>query len=113
MPRLSCITNHSTFLRNIRVMQQSATGPALKMHFDLRQDVRGKFMAKQDTLLSLANVHAVNESGQSSVDIDRVKPSGGECRSGEFSTPGTGAVTLRPFPAKVTLPGIKITALRS
>ena len=60
------------FLRNIKVMQKSAVGPALKMHFDLRQDVRGKFMAKQDTLLSLANVHAVNETGQSSVDIDRV-----------------------------------------
>lgn len=60
------------FLRNIRVMQQSAAGPALKMHFDLRLDVRGKFMAKRDTLLSLANVHAVNEAGQSSVDIDKV-----------------------------------------
>lgn len=60
------------FLRNIRVMQQSAAGPALKMHFDLHQDVRGKFMAKRDTLLSLANVHAVNEAGQSSVDIDKV-----------------------------------------
>jgi colanic acid biosynthesis protein WcaM len=60
------------FLRNINVMQKSAVGPALKMHFDLRKDVRGKFMAKQDTLLSLANVHAVNEAGQSSVDIDRV-----------------------------------------
>lgn len=60
------------FLRNIKVMQESATGPALKMHFDLRKDVRGKFMAKDDTLLSLANVHAVNEKGQSSVDIDRI-----------------------------------------
>lgn len=60
------------FLRNIKVMQQSKVGPALKMHFDLRQDVRGKFMARQDTLLSLANVHAVNEHGQSSVDIDSV-----------------------------------------
>ena len=60
------------FLRNIKVMQESATGPALKMHFDLRKDVRGKFMAKEDTLLSLANVHAVNEKGQSSVDIDRI-----------------------------------------
>ncbi|EPJ3205939.1 colanic acid biosynthesis protein WcaM [Salmonella enterica subsp. enterica serovar Derby] len=60
------------FLRNIKVMQQSTTGPALKMHFDLRKDVRGKFMAKQGTLLSLANVHAVNEAGQSSVDIDSV-----------------------------------------
>ncbi|ENM2866634.1 colanic acid biosynthesis protein WcaM [Citrobacter koseri] len=60
------------FLRNIKVMQESATGPALKMHFDLRKDIRGKFMAKQDTLLSLANVHAVNEKGQSSVDIDRI-----------------------------------------
>lgn len=60
------------FLRNINVMQESTTGPALKMHFDLRKDVRGKFMAKQDTLLSLANVRAVNEKGQSSVDIDSV-----------------------------------------
>lgn len=60
------------FLRNINVMQVSATGSALKMHFDLRKDVRGKFMAKQDTLLSLANVRAVNEKGQSSVDIDSV-----------------------------------------
>jgi hypothetical protein len=29
-------------------------------------------MAKQDTLLSLANVRAVNEKGQAAVDIDRV-----------------------------------------
>lgn len=60
------------FLRNINIMQEAATGPALKMQFDLRKDVRGRFMAKQDTLLSLANIHAVNEKGQSSVDIDRV-----------------------------------------
>ncbi|MEO3739805.1 colanic acid biosynthesis protein WcaM [Kosakonia sp. WA-90] len=60
------------FLRNINIMQQASVGPALKLNFDLRKDVRGRFMAKQDTLLSLANVHAVNENGQSSVDIDRV-----------------------------------------
>ena len=60
------------FLRNINVMQEAKTGPALKMHFDLRKDVRGKFMAKEETLLSLANIKAVNEKGQSSVDIDRV-----------------------------------------
>lgn len=60
------------FLRNINVMQEAATGPALQIQFDMRKDVRGRFMAKQDTLLSLANIHAVNEKGQSSVDIDRV-----------------------------------------
>ena len=60
------------FMRNIQVMQEAATGPALKLHFDLRKDVRGRFMAKRDTLLSLANIHAVNENGQSSVDIDRL-----------------------------------------
>ncbi|HEA2147567.1 TPA: colanic acid biosynthesis protein WcaM, partial [Salmonella enterica] len=60
------------FLRNINVMQTSAIGPALKIHFDLRKDVRGQFMARQNTLLSLANVHAINENGQSSVDIDRI-----------------------------------------
>lgn len=60
------------FLRNINVMQESAIGPALKMNFDLRKDVRGKFMAKKETLLSLADIRAVNEKGQSSVDIDRV-----------------------------------------
>jgi colanic acid biosynthesis protein WcaM len=60
------------FLRNINVMQESTIGPALKMNFDLRKDVRGKFMAKEETLLSLANIKAVNEKGQSSVDIDRV-----------------------------------------
>lgn len=60
------------FMRNINVMQEAATGPALQIQFDLRKDVRGRFMAKQDTLLSLANIHAVNEKGQSSVDIDRV-----------------------------------------
>nr|WP_312414687.1 colanic acid biosynthesis protein WcaM [Pseudescherichia sp.] len=60
------------FMRNIQVMQEAATGPALKLHFDLRKDVRGRFMAKRDTLLSLANIHAVNEKGQSSVDIDRL-----------------------------------------
>ncbi|XTZ39819.1 colanic acid biosynthesis protein WcaM [Salmonella enterica] len=60
------------FLRNIHIMQEAATGPALKLNFDLRKDVRGRFMAKQETLLSLSNIHAVNEKGQSSVDIDRV-----------------------------------------
>jgi len=60
------------FLRNIDVMQYSEAGPALKLNFDLRKDVRGRFMAKEDTLLSLANVRAVNEKGSSSVDIDRV-----------------------------------------
>ena len=60
------------FLRNVDVMQHAETGPALKLNFDLRKDVRGRFMAKGDTLLSLANVRAVNERGQSSVDIDRV-----------------------------------------
>src|SRR5690606_10163000 len=60
------------FMRNIHVMQEATTGPALKLNFDLRKDVRGKFMAKEETLLSLANVKAVNEKGQSSVDIDRV-----------------------------------------
>ncbi|WP_435927068.1 colanic acid biosynthesis protein WcaM [Dryocola sp. BD613] len=60
------------FLRNVNVMQRAATGPALKLRFDLRKDVRGRFMAKEDTLLSLASVKAVNEKGESSVDIDRV-----------------------------------------
>jgi colanic acid biosynthesis protein WcaM len=60
------------FLRNVDVMQYAETGPALKLNFDLRKDVRGRFMAKNDTLLSLANVRAVNEKGDSSVDIDRV-----------------------------------------
>lgn len=60
------------FVRNVNVMQRADLGPALRLHFDLRKDVRGRFMAKNDTLLSLANVHAVNEKGQSSVDIDRV-----------------------------------------
>ncbi|AXX02657.1 colanic acid biosynthesis protein WcaM [Cronobacter sakazakii] len=60
------------FLRNVSVMQDSAVGPALKMHFDLRKDVRGRFMAKEDTLLSLADIHAIDERGRQSVDIDRV-----------------------------------------
>lgn len=60
------------FMRNISVMQDAERGPALSMNFDLRKDVRGKFMAKEDTLLSLANIKAVNEKGQHSVDIDRV-----------------------------------------
>ncbi len=60
------------FIRNVNVMQRASAGPALKLRFDFRKDVRGRFMAKEDTLLSLANVHAVNEKGQSSVDIDRV-----------------------------------------
>lgn len=60
------------FMRDINVMQLSTTGPALKLNFDLRKDVRGKFMAKDGTLLSLANIRAVNEKGQSSVDIDRI-----------------------------------------
>lgn len=78
------------FLRNIKVMQQSVTGPALKMRFDLRKDVRGKFMAKQDTLLSLANVHAVNETGQSSVDIDRVNHQVVNVEAVNFRLPGQG-----------------------
>jgi len=60
------------FMRNINVMQDATVGPALKLNFDLRKDVRGKFMAREETLLSLANINAVNEKGQSSVDIDRI-----------------------------------------
>ncbi|KFB98272.1 WcaM family colanic acid biosynthesis protein [Trabulsiella guamensis ATCC 49490] len=60
------------FMRNINVMQDAERGPALKINFDMRKDVRGKFMAREDTLLSLANITAVNEKGQRSVDIDRV-----------------------------------------
>lgn len=58
------------FLRNINVMQDATRGPALTLHFDLRKDVRGKFMARQDTLLSLASIKATNEKGEQSVDID-------------------------------------------
>ena len=76
------------FLRNINVMQQSTIGPALKMHFDLRKDVRGQFMAKQGTLLSLANVHAVNEAGQSSVDIDGVNHQVVNVAAVNFRLPG-------------------------
>ncbi|WP_039030254.1 colanic acid biosynthesis protein WcaM [Leclercia adecarboxylata] len=60
------------FMRNINVMQDAERGPALKLNFDLRKDVRGKFMARDETLLSLGNINAVNEKGQSSVDIDRI-----------------------------------------
>lgn len=60
------------FMRNIRVMQDASRGPALSMNFDLRKDVRGKFMAREDTLLSMVNISAVNESGQYSIDIDRI-----------------------------------------
>ncbi|WGA99445.1 colanic acid biosynthesis protein WcaM [Escherichia coli] len=60
------------FLRNINVMQKSTIGPALAMHFDLRKDVRGIFMAKKETLLSLVNIHAVNENGDNSVTIDKI-----------------------------------------
>ncbi|MDT8700631.1 colanic acid biosynthesis protein WcaM [Kluyvera ascorbata] len=60
------------FMRNINVMQVASREPALSLNFDLRKDVRGKFMAKQDTLLSLAHINAVNEKGQPSVDIDLI-----------------------------------------
>ncbi len=36
------------------------------MHFDLRKDVRGQFMARQ-TRRFPSHVHAINENGQSSV----------------------------------------------
>jgi colanic acid biosynthesis protein WcaM len=60
------------FMRNIHVMQEASRGPALKLNFDMRRDVRGRFMAKDDTLLALTNITAVNENGQPSVDIDRI-----------------------------------------
>lgn len=60
------------FMRNINVMQVASREPALSLNFDLRKDIRGKFMAKQDTLLSLAHINAVNEKGQPSVDIDLI-----------------------------------------
>ena len=37
------------FMRNINVMQIASREPALLLNFDLRKDVCGKFMAKQDT----------------------------------------------------------------
>ncbi|MEO3991177.1 colanic acid biosynthesis protein WcaM [Pseudocitrobacter cyperus] len=58
------------FLRNINIIQDATRGPALTLNFDLRKDVRGKFMARKDTLLSLASVNATNEKGEQSVDID-------------------------------------------
>ena len=60
------------FLRNINVMQDSSRGAALQINFDLRKDVRGKFMARDDTLFSIANVNAINEKGLPSVDIDDI-----------------------------------------
>lgn len=59
------------FLRNIVVMQTRERGPALRLHFDLRNDVRGKFMAKNDALLSLANISATDENGADAVEVDR------------------------------------------
>lgn len=75
------------FIRNVNVMQRATAGPALKLRFDLRKDVRGRFMAKEDTLLSLVNVHAVNEKGQSSVDIDRVDHQHVNTRNLNFALP--------------------------
>lgn len=60
------------FIRDIKVMQDASRGAALKLNFDLRKDVRGKFMAREQTLLSLADITAVDEKGRKSVDIDRV-----------------------------------------
>ena len=60
------------FLRHIHVRQLAKRGPALKLNFDLRKDVRGHFMAREDTLLSLVDVTAINEKGQKSVDIDAI-----------------------------------------
>jgi hypothetical protein len=76
------------FMRNISVIQDSERGPALSMNFDLRKDVRGKFMAKEDTLLSLANIKAVNEKGQRSVDIDRVDQQSVNVSGLNFRLPG-------------------------
>lgn len=76
------------FMRNINVMQPSVHGPALTMHFDLRKDIRGKFMAREATLLSLANINAVNEKGQRSVDIDRVDQQTVNVESANFRLPG-------------------------
>ena len=58
-------------------------------------------MAKQDTLLSLANIHAVNETGQSSVDIDRVNHQVVNVEAVNLPTAGGGEVTLRPFLARI------------
>ncbi len=76
------------FMRNISVMQEARRGPALKLNFDLRKDVRGKFMARDDTLLSLANIKAVNEKGESSVDIDRVDQHVARVEGLNFKLPG-------------------------
>ena len=76
------------FMRNINVMQEARRGAALKLNFDLRKDVRGKFMARDDTLLSLANIKAVNEKGESSVDIDRVDQQVVKTERVNFKLPG-------------------------
>ena len=68
-------------------MQESTRGAALQINFDLRKDVRGKFMARNDTLLSMANVTAVNEKGQPSVDIDHVDQRGVNVEKVNFSLP--------------------------
>lgn len=69
-------------------------------------------MAKQDTLLSLANIHAVNESGQSSVDIDRVNHQVVNVEAVNFRLPGQGG-NFATILAKLYPHGIKITAFRS
>lgn len=60
------------FMGDISIVQDSSQGAALKLHFDLRKDVRGQFMARDETLISLRNINAVNKNGQNSVDIDRI-----------------------------------------
>ncbi len=71
-------------------MQTSAIGPALKYHSICVKMSVGKFMARGDTLLSLANVHAINENGQrfgidginhQTVNVEALRIF--RCRSGE------------------------------
>ena len=41
-------------------MQEAAIGPALKLNFDLRKDVRGKFLAKERDV-AVAGKHQSSE----------------------------------------------------
>lgn len=60
------------FMQNINVMQKSSVKPALSINFNMRKNVRSVFIAKKKTLLSLANVHAVNKKKQISVNINKI-----------------------------------------
>lgn len=72
MRRWSYTTNRNIFYAKYQGDAGILSWTSIEHELRHAQRRSRRLYGEKETLLSLANVHAVNEKGQSSVDIDRV-----------------------------------------